>query len=82
MGNSAVVLYCKTNKKGSDVDLTAVSARTVMCMLIRQMPLAVLLSHLASNQMQKNKKTTYSCTIGQGLAKKMATKRTERKQLR
>lgn len=53
-----MLLYsiAKQIKKGSDVDLTAVSARTVMCMLIRQMPLAVLLSHLASNQMQKNPK--------------------------
>lgn len=79
MGNSAVVLYCKTNKKGSDVDLTAVSARTVMCMLIWQMPLAVLLSHLASNQMQK--KQHVPAQFAKILQKK-ATKTTERKQLR
>lgn len=41
MGNSAICTITK-QRKGSDVDLTAVSARTVvMCMLILQMSLSV-----------------------------------------
>lgn len=68
MGNSAIVLYCKT-KKRQWRGLDSCICSYCMCMLILQMSLTVP-SRLVSNQMQKYKK---SCTMRQDFVPKNAT---------